>query len=564
MSTPLLPGLCVLFSLVLCEPGPLSDVLVDRYFIPAECSRQVQSGDFIRYHYNGTFADGKKFDSSYDHSNTFNVEVGKGRLIPGMDKAVLGMCVNERRRIVIPPHLGYGSQGVDNVIPPDTTLYFDIILHDIWNHNDKVQTKTLHRPAVCNRTVQSSDYVRYHYNGTLLNGTLFDSSHNRMSTYDTYVGIGWLIKGMDEGLLGMCVGERRMIIIPPFLAYGETGYGSDIPPQASLVFDTLLLDLHNQNDTVSIEKLAVPEPCTRQIETGDFIRYHYNGTLLDGTFFDSSYSRNHTYDTYIGMGYVISGIDQGLLGACMGEMRRVIIPPHLAYGQDGVANKIPPSAVLVFDVHIIDFHNPKDKVQIQPYFKPGACNRTSQVNDYVTYHYNASLMDGTQLYTSREFDSPPTLILGSSKTIEGLSQGLLDMCIGEKRILTVPPHLGHGEKGAGDIPGSAVLMFDVELLDMKPGVPEGYLFVWTDKPPAKLHEELDSNQDGEILLEEFTRYIMAQVDQGTGRLSPIDDPDKLINDMFKNQDRNQDGKITPEELKLKTDEDNERIVKDEL
>ncbi|XP_072417308.1 peptidyl-prolyl cis-trans isomerase FKBP10-like isoform X2 [Chiloscyllium punctatum] len=564
MSTPLLPGLCLLFSLVLCEPGPLSDVLINRYFIPAVCPREVQSGDFIRYHYNGTFADGRKFDSSYDHSSTFNVEVGKGRLIPGMDKAVLGMCVNERRRIVIPPHLGYGSQGVDNVIPPDTTLYFDVILHDIWNHNDKVQIKTLYKPTVCNRTVQSSDYVRYHYNGTLLNGTLFDSSHNRMKTYDTYVGVGWLIKGMDEGLLGMCVGERRIIIIPPFLAYGETGYGSDIPPQASLVFDILLLDLHNPNDTVSVEKLVSPDSCTRQIETGDFIRYHYNGSLLDGTFFDSSYSRNHTYDTYIGMGYVISGLDQGLLGACMGEIRRVVIPPHLAYGQDGVANKIPPSAVLVFDVHIIDFHNPKDRVQIRPYFKPDACNRTSQINDYVTYHYNASLVDGTQLYTSREFDTPPTFILGSSKTIEGLSQGLFDMCIGEKRILTIPPHLGHGEMGAGDVPGSAVLLFDVELLDSKPGVPEGYLFVWTDKPPANLHKELDSNQDGEILLEEFSRYIKAQVDQGTGRLSPIDDPEKLIEDMFGNQDRNKDGKITPDELKLKTDEDNERIVKDEL
>ncbi|XP_041073431.1 peptidyl-prolyl cis-trans isomerase FKBP10-like [Carcharodon carcharias] len=564
MSKPMLPGVCLLFALVVCEPGPLSDVLVDRYFIPSECSREVQSGDFIRYHYNGTFADGKKFDSSYDHSNTFNVQVGKGRLIPGMDKALLGMCVNERRRIVIPPHLGYGSQGVDNVIPPDTTLYFDVILHDIWNHNDKVQTKTVYRPVACNRAVQNTDYIRYHYNGTLLNGTLFDSSHNRMRTYDTYVGIGWLIKGMDEGLLGMCVGERRIIIIPPFLAYGETGYGSDIPPQASLVFDTLLLDLHNQNDTVSIEKLVVPEHCTRQIASGDFIRYHYNGSLLDGTFFDSSYSRNNTYDTYIGMGYVIAGIDQGLLGACLGEKRRVIIPPHLAYGENGIADKIPASAVLVFDVHIIDFHNPKDKVQIQTYSKPDACNETSQINDYVTYHYTASLMDGTQLYTSHDYDTPPTLVLGSSKTIEGLNQGLLGMCIGEKRILTIPPHLGHGEKGAGDVPGSAVLLFDVELLSMKPGVPEGYLFIWNDKAPAKLHEELDRNQDGEILFEEFSSYIMAQVNQGKGRLSPADDPDKLIKDMFGNQDRNHDGKITPDELKLKTDEDNERIVKDEL
>lgn len=51
------------------------------------------------------------------------------------------------------------------------------------------------------------------------------SSYGKGSTYDTYVGSGWLIKGMDQGLLGMCAGEKRMIVIPPFLAYGEKGYG---------------------------------------------------------------------------------------------------------------------------------------------------------------------------------------------------------------------------------------------------------------------------------------------------------------------------------------------------
>lgn len=48
-----------------------------------------------------------------------------------------------------------------------------------------------------------------------------------------------------------------------------------------------------------------------------------------------SYSRNHTYDTYIGKGYVIAGMDQGLMDVCIGERRRVIIPPHLAYGEEG-------------------------------------------------------------------------------------------------------------------------------------------------------------------------------------------------------------------------------------
>lgn len=63
--------------------------------------------------------------------------------------------------------------------------------------------------------------------------------------------------------------------------------GKEIPGQASLVFDVALLDLHNPKDRVNIEKLYVPKSCERQTQIGDFLRYHYNGTLLDGTVFDS-------------------------------------------------------------------------------------------------------------------------------------------------------------------------------------------------------------------------------------------------------------------------------------
>ncbi len=57
------------------------------------------------------------------------------------------------------------------------------------------------------------------------NSDSFICSHTRMRTYDTYVGSGWLIAGMDQGLLGMCVGEKRIITLPPFLGYGENGDG---------------------------------------------------------------------------------------------------------------------------------------------------------------------------------------------------------------------------------------------------------------------------------------------------------------------------------------------------
>ncbi|XP_035424412.1 peptidyl-prolyl cis-trans isomerase FKBP10 isoform X1 [Cygnus atratus] len=614
-----LGSLVLLLSLLgvlgLGDPGPLEDVVIDRYYIPKICLREVQMGDFIRYHYNGTFKDGKKFDSSYDRGATVAGVVGVGRLITGMDRGLQGMCVNERRHLIVPPHLGYGSIGVAGLIPPDATLYFDVVMLDIWNKNDKLQITTLSKPEHCNRTVENSDFVRYHYNGTLLDGTPFDSSYSKDSTYDTYVGTGWLIKGMDQGLLGMCAGEKRSIIVPPFLAYGEKGYGTVIPPQASLVFSVLLVDFHNPKDGVFLEHLEVPESCKRRAVTGDFVRYHYNGTLMDGTLFDSSYSRNHTYNTYIGKGYIIPGMDQGLQGVCMGERRRVVIPPHLAYGENGAGDKIPGSAVLIFDVHVIDFHNPADPVEIETVYRPEGCNVTTRNRDFVRYHYNCSLLDGTKLFSScvhrdvgcaatgqqgggrrvlghgregagfrcaagppplgprgflsrlvllcapcsHDYGSPQEVTLGANKVIEGLNSGLLDMCAGERRVLIIPPHLGHGESGARGVPGSAVLRFEVELISMEEGVPEGYLFIWHGDPPENLYEQMDLNKDGQIPADEFSTFILTQVAEGKGRLMPSSDPEKVIADMFKNQDRNQDGKITAEELKLKSDEDQEKI-----
>uniref|UniRef100_A0A4W6CMT5 peptidylprolyl isomerase n=1 Tax=Lates calcarifer TaxID=8187 RepID=A0A4W6CMT5_LATCA len=540
-----------------CNPSPvLGDVVVDRYFIPKVCAREAKEGDYVRYHYNATFIDGKTFDSSHQRGAAKVGLLGEGRLIAGIDKGLQGMCVNERRTITIPPHLAYGSTGA--VVPPDTTLVFDIHLLDLWNKADLVITKTITTPKDCKRSVMRTDFVRYHFNGTLLDGTLFESSYTRKQTQNSLVGEGWLVKGMDEGLLGMCVGEIRNIVIPPFKAYGEKGSGKEIPPQATLVYDVLLVDIHNPKDNVTIEDQVVSESCTRRSVAGDYIRYHYNGTFLNGVTFDTSYQRNSTYNTYIGMGYVISGMDQALLGVCTGERRRVIIPPHLAYGEQGAGDIIPPSAVLVFDLHIIDFHNPSDTVDIQITYRPEVCNDTTAVNDLVRYHYNCTLVDGTLLFSSHDYENLQDAVLGADKVIDGLDEGLRGMCVGEKRLVTVPPHLGHGEKGATGVPSSAVLVFDIELVSFEKGVPPGYLFVWLMDTPENLFEALDINKNQEVSQEEFGEFIKLQVAEGKGRIKPGLTMEQVVTDMFQNQDRNKDGVITANELKLKVDEDKER------
>jgi len=88
---------------------------------------------------------------------------------------------------------------------------------------------------------QRGDTVEYHYIGTFTNGKQFDSSHDRGQMYKTRVGVGHVIRGMDEALPKLSLGERAKLTIPAEAAYGVEGYGDIIPPNSDLVFDVELL-----------------------------------------------------------------------------------------------------------------------------------------------------------------------------------------------------------------------------------------------------------------------------------------------------------------------------------
>jgi FKBP-type peptidyl-prolyl cis-trans isomerase FkpA len=93
--------------------------------------KKVKSGDFISIHYLGTLENGKKFDSSYDRGQPFEVQIGVGYVIQGWDQGVPGMKIGGKRKLTIPSDLGYGSREIPGVIPANSTLIFEVELIDI-------------------------------------------------------------------------------------------------------------------------------------------------------------------------------------------------------------------------------------------------------------------------------------------------------------------------------------------------------------------------------------------------------------------------------------------------
>jgi len=340
----------------------------------------------------------------------------------------------------------------------------------------------------------SGDVVSVHYVGKLADGTKFDASYDRKQPITFPLGEGRVIKGWDEGLQYLHLGDSALFVIPADIAYGSRSMGS-IPANSTLYFTVKIVDIKKAVkpydctglDTVRLNDglayIVVKKGKGDDIKTGDKAFMQYTGYFTNGKKFDSSHDNGEQdFDFILGRGRVIKGWDIAIVGMKVGEQRRLLIPYEFAYGEKGRA-PIPPKSDLVFDIELSKFEKldypdygktTNDTVTLASGLKYIVFEATDgvkpQPHDTVVVKYVGRFMNGNIFDAS--YDRNDTLVfnVAEQRVIKGLDEGLLMIHKGEKVRFIIPYQLAYGENGIDPIiPAKSDLIFDVYLQDVKKG-----------------------------------------------------------------------------------------------
>jgi peptidylprolyl isomerase len=334
-------------------------------------------GDIITIDYIATLADGVELDNTYTTGVPSTTIWGLNRLLPGWEEGIGLMKVGEKAKFVLPASLAFGETGYGSVppnaqiviemellaseAPPEPTTvkedeyttsetglqYYDILTGDGLEILDNYSVTAQYTLWVKNE----SDYA---YVGM--------SESDAPITFT--VGGGEVFPGWDEGMLGMKVGGKRLMVLTPELGLGEQAY-SDIPANSTLVLEVTVVEASepltatvvDEKDYITtasgLKYYDLVEGTGEAAAAGQTMVVNYTGWLEDGTQFDSSIDSGQTFSFVLGAGNVIAGWDEGIAGMKVGGKRQLVVPAELGY-KDQANGIIPANSVLIFEVELLE------------------------------------------------------------------------------------------------------------------------------------------------------------------------------------------------------------------
>jgi len=206
---------------------------------------------------------------------------------------------------------------------------------------------------------EKGDLVYMLYEGHLEDGTIFDGNMDPGKNVLYFImDTGGVIKGWDQGILGMKEGGERKLEIPPSLGYGPVGSPPKIPPYADLYFTVKLLYVLKKDEEHAYVKEDTKVGSGPEVKEGDTVEVHYVGKYLNDKEFDNSRTRGSTVKFKVGAKEAIPGLDTGIRGMKPGGERTLILPPSLSFGMAG-NESVQGGQVVVFDVSLISVNGKK-------------------------------------------------------------------------------------------------------------------------------------------------------------------------------------------------------------
>ncbi len=340
-------------------------------------NKKPENGDKVKVHYIGKLTNDTVFDSSVKRGTPFSFILGRGNVIKGWDEGIAYLHKGDKAVLTIPPSLGYADKNMGK-IPPNSTLIFTVELIDFTEGVKPYDTKGKDTVSLSSGLkyivvskgkgirVDSGMNVKVHYTGYFEDGKIFDSSVERGEAITLPIGKGKVIKGWDEGITYLCVGDKARLLIPYYLAFGEKAQGA-IPAKSNLVFDVEIIKAEKPitpepfkvigKDTITtisgLKYVIVKDSAGVQAAVGKTVKVHYTGYFTNGSIFDSSFERGEPISFVLGHGQVIPGWDEGIALMKTGEKVRLIVPYQLGYGEKDYQT-IPGKSTLIFDVELLD------------------------------------------------------------------------------------------------------------------------------------------------------------------------------------------------------------------
>ncbi|KAI4300926.1 hypothetical protein L6164_034252 [Bauhinia variegata] len=342
-------------------------------------------GDEVQVHFKGRVENGASFESSYDKGTPFQFKVGHCEVIKGWDEGVATMKKGERAILRIPPKLAYGEQGSPPLVPPNSTLIFDVemiswsSIRDLTGDGGIIKKTT--REGEGWASPRDSDEVLVKYEARIENGTLVSESDQGV---EFNVSEGYLCPAMSIAVKTMRKGEEAELALQ--FSYGLTEISKKTTKidgclQANSKLSTIKIELVSWRSVIDVtgdkkilKKIKKAGEGFDRPNEGSKVKVIYLTKLEDGTIIERKGTEEEPFEFTTQEGQVPEGIERAIMTMRKGEQALVTVSADYLSDRDGLKT-ISANEVLHYEVDLVDFIKEKPFWKMNTQEKIEACER---------------------------------------------------------------------------------------------------------------------------------------------------------------------------------------------